>query len=288
MEFLKDNSDIITILSTIITLISILIFIIPKLNEIFMNVNSSEDKKTLSDYVRIYGVIIWSLFLSFIILFVIYTILTTVKKNNELVNLFIVLAAFLPILIGSIIGLTLFILYQKYSAEIYIYNKLIKDQYEIYIDKYDNKIKKIEYENMVSDIEKPTHDFIALLDNFKNEPFKKPKIVSVYNCLSILFIILWGISLFPTWIINEDLGIVTRIIYIITMVLPMIIVAYRLISLQNGKLKLSEYEIKKHIKKYKRQHKKNSREVENVHKFTVLKYEITIKKFRKGSQNDEN
>ena len=139
MEFLKDNSDIITILSTIITLISILIFIIPKLNEIFMNVNSSEDKKTLSDYVRIYGVIIWSLFLSFIILFVIYTILTTVKKNNELVNLFIVLAAFLPILIGSIIGLTLFILYQKYSAEIYIYNKLIKDQYEIYIDKYDNK-----------------------------------------------------------------------------------------------------------------------------------------------------
>ncbi|WP_436867940.1 hypothetical protein [Mammaliicoccus sciuri] len=281
MDFLKDSSDFITILSTIITLISILIFIIPKLKETITNVNSYEDKKTISDYVRIYGVIIWSLFLSFIIFFITYTILTTDKKDNDLVNLFIVLAAFLPILIALIIGLTILILNQKYSAEIYIYNKLMNDQYEIYIDKYDNKIKKIEYQNMVSDIKKPTHDFIALLDTFKKEPFKKPKIVSVYNWLSILFIIIWGISLYPTWIINKDLGIVTRIIYIITMVLPMIIVAYRLISIQNGKLKLSEYEIKKHIKKYKRQHKKKNRTKKHVRTFTFLNYEITFNKLKK-------
>lgn len=281
MDFLKDNSEFITLLSTSITLISIFIFIIPKLKEILTNANSSEDKKTLSDYVRIYGVIIWSLFLSFVIFLGTYKIVITDKKDNDLVNLFIALAAFLPILIGIIIGLTLLVLNQKYSTEIYIYNKLLQEQYEIYIDKYNDKIKNIEYLNMVRGIEKPTHDFVKLFDNFKNEPFKKPRVVIFYNGLSILFIILWGISLYPTWIINESLNIIMRIIYVITLILPIIMVVYRLISLQKGKLKLTENEIKKHIKRYRKLQKKNNRLKKNVRKFTILNYEIIINKFFK-------
>ncbi|WP_436896548.1 hypothetical protein [Mammaliicoccus sciuri] len=285
MEILKTNSEVITIVGTIITLISILIYIIPKLKEIITNVNSYEDKKTLSDYIRIYGIIIWTLFLSIFIYIV--TFIIFVPDEKEFIKLFNAISTFIPIFISMFIGIVILILNHKYSAKIYIYNKLRTEQYELYINKYDDKIKKHENLNMISGIDKPAHEFMNLIEEFKKAPFKTPKIVIVYNCLSILFILLWGISIIPSWEVYEKLDIFTRIIFIITMFIPIFMVAYRLVSLQNGKLKLSEYEIKKHIKRYKRQHRKNNQTRTSLRTITIFNYEITFNKLEKGRQTDE-
>ncbi|MCJ0941408.1 hypothetical protein [Mammaliicoccus sciuri] len=288
MEFFKIVSEVTTVITTIFSMIGIVISISSILKKRTTNVNTSEDKKTLSDYVQIYGLVIWSLILSNFVFFVIYMIFTNDKNHNDLINLFIALSAFIAIFIAMIIGFGILRLNHKYSAEIYIYNKLIQEQYELYIDKCDEKIKNQEYFNKVNNIDKPTQEYLNLFEELKKELFKKPKIVTVYNWLSILFILLWGFSISPLWIIYEDLNLFTKITFTLTMVIPILMVAYRLVSLQKGKLKLTEYEINKHIKRYKRQYNKNNRTKKHVRTFTVLNYEITFNKLRKGSQNDEN
>ncbi|PTJ52503.1 hypothetical protein BU012_04725 [Mammaliicoccus sciuri] len=281
------QSELLTLISFIITVLMALVPIILKIKAVIINSNSPITKLRPSDYIRIIAVLIFVICIAiisygFISIFFVYG-----KGYDDIISIPILISSVIPLFISGCIGLILLSLNLKYSAEIYIYNKLIKDQYELYMVRYNDKIKEQEHLNMIRDLDEPKHNFLSIIEEFKEKPVKKPKIVIVYNCLFYLFILLWGISIIPTWILYNDQYFVTRILLILIMFIPVILIAYKFVSFQNGKLYLTEYEIKQHVKRYKRQHKKNNRTKKHVRTYTVLNYEITFNKLGKGRQTDE-
>lgn len=226
---------------------------------------------------------LWSLILATIIFALIYTVLYFLNIDIEIMMLFSSVA----MVAAMGIGVKLLLIINKHAAEIYIFNKLINNQYEAYIKRYNALIKEQEYLNFDRNLQKNSHNFISILEDIPENPVERPKVIRSFNWLSHLFILTWGFSIFPVWHFYEGLNIVLRVVVILSMLIPLFLVSYKIVSFQNGRLYLTELEIKQHMKKYKKQQNKNVGNKEATRDFTFLNYKAQLTKFSKGSQNDE-
>lgn len=205
------------------------------------------------------------------------------KLDIEIMMLF----CLLTIGLAMLIGLKLLLLTNKHAAEIYIYNKLRNTQYESYMKRYNALIKQQELLNADINLHESSHKFISILEDFDEAPAKRPKVIRSFNLFSHIFIIVWGFSIVPIWTYYEGLNITLKIIIIFIALIPPLLVAYKIVSFQNGRLYLTEFEIKQHKKRYKKQQEKNERNKKTIKTFTFLNYEVRLTKFSKGRQNDE-